>query len=69
MVVVVLAAMLAQATTLAEAHAFDASRFFAYFTIQSNLIGVGGIPVAMVSRGIPSVAEASTFCVAPPSCT
>jgi hypothetical protein len=35
-----LAAILAQAITLANAGIFDATRFFAFFTIQSNLIGV-----------------------------
>jgi hypothetical protein len=39
-IVVVLAAIVAQAKVLADAGAFDATRFFAYFTIQSNLIGV-----------------------------
>jgi hypothetical protein len=39
-VVLVLAAMVAQAIVLAQADRFDATRFFAYFTIQSNLIGV-----------------------------
>jgi hypothetical protein len=36
----VLAAIVAQAITLADAGLFDATRFFAFFTIQSNLIGV-----------------------------
>jgi hypothetical protein len=39
-IVVVLAAILAQAKVLADANAFDPTRFFAFFTIQSNLIGV-----------------------------
>jgi hypothetical protein len=39
-VVLVLAAIVAQAMTLADAKIFDATRFFAFFTIQSNLIGV-----------------------------
>jgi hypothetical protein len=37
---VVLAAIVAQAKTLADSGVFDATRFFAFFTIQSNLVGV-----------------------------
>ena len=51
MVVIVLAAMAAQATTLMDAGAFDASRFFAYFTIQSNLIGVAAFVWLIATRG------------------
>jgi hypothetical protein len=39
-IVLVLVAIVAQARVLADNGAFDATRFFAYFTIQSNLIGV-----------------------------
>lgn len=39
-VVLVLAAIVAQAVVLADVNAFDPTRFFAFFTIQSNLIGV-----------------------------
>ena len=39
-IVVVLVAIVTQAKVLADAGAFDPTRFFAYFTIQSNLIGV-----------------------------
>jgi hypothetical protein len=39
-IVLVLAAIVAQAKVLADSGAFDATRFFAFFTIQSNLIGV-----------------------------
>lgn len=39
-IVVVLDAIVAQARVLADNNAFDATRFFAYFTIQRNLIGV-----------------------------
>lgn len=39
-IVVVLAAIVWQAVDLARHDAFDPSRFFAYFTVQSNLIGV-----------------------------
>ena len=47
---VVLAAIVAQAKTLADANAFDATRFFAFFTIQSNLIGVAALSW-LVARG------------------
>jgi hypothetical protein len=50
-VVVVLAAIVAQAVTLANASAFNASRFFAFFTIQSNLIGVAAFAWLVASRG------------------
>ena len=39
-VLLVLAAIVVQAIVLAQADRFDATRFFAFFTIQSNLIGV-----------------------------
>lgn len=39
-VILVVAAILAQAVVLADAGAFDPTRFFAFFTIQSNLVGV-----------------------------
>ncbi len=39
-VVLVVAAIVAQAVTLVNSNVFDATRFFAFFTIQSNLIGV-----------------------------
>lgn len=39
-VLLVVAAIVAQAKVLADANRFDATRFFAFFTIQSNLIGV-----------------------------
>jgi len=38
--ILVLAAIVAQAVVLAEIGAFDPTRFFAFFTIQSNLVGV-----------------------------
>ena len=50
-VVVVLAAIVAQAIVLADAGAFDASRFFAFFTIQSNLIGVAAFTWMLATRG------------------
>jgi hypothetical protein len=39
-ILVVIAAIVVQAKTLADAGRFDATRFFAFFTIQSNLVGV-----------------------------
>lgn len=39
-VALVLAAIVVQAVVLAQNGRFDATRFFAFFTIQSNLIGV-----------------------------
>jgi hypothetical protein len=48
-VLLVLAAIVAQAKVLADNNAFDATRFFAYFTIQSNLIGVAAF-VWLVAR-------------------
>jgi hypothetical protein len=36
----VVAAIVVQAAALAGAGRFDATRFFAFFTIQSNLVGV-----------------------------
>ncbi|HEX2755637.1 MAG TPA: hypothetical protein VHM48_09250, partial [Candidatus Limnocylindrales bacterium] len=57
-VLVVLAAIVAQAKVLADAGRFDATRFFAFFTIQSNLVGVAAFswliarPDGPRSRGI-----------------
>lgn len=42
-VILVLAAIVAQAVVLADVGAFDATRFFAFFTIQSNLVGVAAL--------------------------
>ena len=50
-VVLVLAAIVAQAITLANAKAFDWTRFFAYFTIQSNLVGVAVLGWLVVRHG------------------
>ena len=57
-ILVVVAAIVAQAKVLADAGAFDATRFFAFFTIQSNLVGVAAFswlvarPDAPRSRGV-----------------
>ena len=50
-VVLVLAAIVAQAIELANHGAFDPTRFFAYFTIQSNLIGVVAFALLVLGRG------------------
>ena len=50
-VVLVLAAILVQAFVLAGAGRFDATRFFAFFTIQSNLIGVAAFSWLLATRG------------------
>ncbi len=51
--VLVVAAILAQAIELANHGAFDPTRFFAYFTIQSNLIGVAALAWLVLRRGEP----------------
>lgn len=50
---VVLVAIAAQALELANHGAFDATRFFAYFTIQSNLIGVAAFLWLLATRDGP----------------
>ena len=52
-VVLVLAAIVAQALELANHAAFDPTRFLAYFTIQSNLIGVAAFVLLLVNRNRP----------------
>ncbi len=52
-VVIVLAAMVAQAIELADHGTFDATRFFAFFTIESNLIGVAAFVLVLAVRGAP----------------
>ena len=49
-VIVVVAAIVTQAIVLANAGAFDPTRFFAFFTILSNLIGVAAF-VWLLARG------------------
>jgi hypothetical protein len=57
-ILVVLAAIVAQAKVLADAGAFDPTRFFAFFTIQSNLVGVAAFswlvarPATPRTRGV-----------------
>jgi hypothetical protein len=50
-VVLVVAAIVAQVKVGIDAGVFDAARFFAYFTIQSNLIGVVALLLVLASRG------------------
>ncbi len=50
-IALVLIAILAQAITLANANVFDATRFFAFFTIESNLIGVAAFAWLLTNRG------------------
>jgi len=52
-VVLVLAAIVAQALELANAGVFDPTRFFAFFTIQSNVIGLAAFAWLLASRGRP----------------
>lgn len=52
-VVLVLLAIAVQAIELANHGAFDATRFFAYFTIQSNLIGVAAFAWLVANRRVP----------------
>jgi hypothetical protein len=49
-VVVVIAAIAVQAFVAAQAGVFDPLRFFAYFTIQSNLIGLAAF-IWLIARG------------------
>jgi hypothetical protein len=50
-IVLVVAAMVAAALDLVNAGTFDPTRFFAYFTIQSNLIGVAAFAWLLATRG------------------
>jgi hypothetical protein len=52
-VVLVLVAIVAQAMALANAGAFDPTRFFAFFTIQSNMIGVAAFLWLLAARDRP----------------
>lgn len=50
-IVIVLAAIVAAALELLGAGRFDATRFFAFFTIQSNIIGVVAFAWLLADRG------------------
>ena len=55
----VILAMVVQAIVLAQAGRFDPTRFFAFFTIQSNLIGVAAF-AWLVANGIGRGRRASS---------
>jgi hypothetical protein len=50
-IVLVVAAMVTAAVDLLSANNFDPTRFFAFFTIQSNIIGVAAFVWLLVERG------------------
>jgi hypothetical protein len=50
-VALVLVAVVAQALALADANVFDPTRFFAFFTIQSNLIGMAAFIWVLLNGG------------------
>jgi len=52
-VALVLVAIVAQAVVLADQGVFDWTRFFAFFTIQSNLIGVAAFVWLLAARDRP----------------
>lgn len=52
-IILVLAAILTAAGQGLSAGTFDPTRFFAYFTIQSNLIGVAAFAWLLIDRGRP----------------
>ena len=52
-IVLVVGAIVAQAAVLADAGRFDPTRFFAFFTIQSNLIGVAAFAWLVAVRDRP----------------
>ena len=60
-VVAVVVAMAVQAVVLANNGAFDATRFFAYFTIQSNLVGVAAFIVVVANRDRPRSRALESF--------
>ena len=52
-IILVLAAIVAQALVLADSDAFDPTRFFAFFTILSNCIGVAAFAWLLATRDGP----------------
>jgi hypothetical protein len=64
-VIVVVAAIVTQAIVLANADAFDPTRFFAFFTILSNLVGVAASPGCWPAGTVRDPA-ASNSCAARP---
>ena len=65
-VVLVVAAIVVQALVLADAGRFDATRFFAFFTIQSNLIGVAAFGWLLATRGRARTGVRSCCAARPP---
>ena len=68
-VVLVVAAIVVQAFVLADAGRFDATRFFAFFTIQSNLIGVAAFGWPLATRGRARTRGSGARCAARPPYT
>ena len=60
-VALVLAAIVAQALALANANSLDLTRYFAFFTIQSNLIGVAALVWLVVNRDRPRTRTIELF--------
>ena len=60
-VVAVVVAMAVQAVVLANNGAFDPTRFFAYFTIQSNLVGVAAFALVLANRDRPRSRALESF--------
>lgn len=52
-IVLVVAAIVAQSTFLATRNVFDPTRFFAFFTIQSNLVGVAAFAWVLARGDAP----------------
>ena len=52
-IALVLTAIVAQALALANANAFNATRFFAFFAIQRNLVGVAAFAWVLANRDKP----------------
>ncbi len=68
-VLLVMAAIVVQAIVLAQAGRFDATRYFAFFTIQSNLIGVAAFAWLLANGDRTAARAASSSCAAPPPST
>jgi hypothetical protein len=50
-VALTITAIVAQSVVGIQAGVFDPTRFFAYFTIQSNLIGIAALVAALLAKG------------------
>lgn len=60
-VAIVLVAIVAQALALADADRFNPTRFFAFFTIQSNIVGVAAFVWLLATRGQPRTRALELF--------